>query len=250
MKKINIFFITAGVLSILVINALFLFGLQKQQIKNNELIQTTVHTEVSKALPKKQIIPLKTPNNGLLVEDINFQQKLESLELSLKYLSRVTKVTPKDKHKEDQDIQRDAFVAYAAIEAQRKTDSLENVINQLNQLVESNAILLSQVNSKTVLLEESTKAVKPYYDSVSIVFRTRKTSIKGNIENQSFSNFQYGQVLSFDNSIPEYIKAFTDSKGSAITPEAAKEFLQKKSFWINSIDLINHNAIVNCTQNM
>jgi len=46
------------------------------------------------------------------------------------------------------------------------------------------------------------------------------------------------------------MNAFTDNKGVAISNEAAKEFLQQKSFWVNSIDLKNHNAIVKCTQNM
>jgi len=168
MKKTNIFLITVGVLSILVINALFLLELHTQQINNTELIQTTVQSEVSK-LPKKQVSALTTPSNDL-VKDINFQHKMDSLNLSFKLLSKVTKFVPKDKQKKEQDKQRDAFVAYAAIEAQRKADSLENVVSQLTQLVKSNIILLSQVHSKTVVLEESSKAVKPYYDSVSIIF--------------------------------------------------------------------------------
>lgn len=217
---------------------------------NKGRIRELINTEVSEVLSKKEIHALPKNTQELSIKDVAFQQKIDSLSLSVKLLSKVEKFTPKDTQKREIDKQRDAFIAYAAIEAQRKTDSLENVVSQLTQVVKSNKILLSQVHSKTDVLEESTKAVKPYYDSVSIVFRTRKTSITGKIEKQSFSSFQYGQVFSFDNTIPDYMNAFTDSKGIAISTEAAKEFLQQKSFWVNSIDLINHNAIIKCTQNM
>jgi len=244
MKKIIITLVVLFVALTLSVGVTFVY-FQKQ-------MKAQIDEKIERKFEKLPVHEIKTTT--LMQEsdkDIAFRRKFDSISLSYKILSKkilapAVKSTPK---KEDKDLQKkeNAFVAYASIAAQRKADSLENVVNELSQMAKSAIILANQAQSQK---PEKTNSVQHYYDNVSIVFRTRQTSLTAKVDQQTFSNFQYGQVFHFENSIPEYMSAFTDNKGGSISNEAAKKFLQGKSFFVNSIDLKNHNAVVKCSQNM
>ena len=128
---------------------------------------------------------------------------------------------------------------------QIKIDSLEKVVNELTRLIKSNIAFAPQVQVN-ITPTEKPKTPQLFSSDISIIFRTRKNSISGKIK-QDISNFQYGQLFHFENTLPEYLCAFTDNKGSAIGNEEVKKFLLKKSFWINSIELKEQNSIINCS---
>lgn len=236
---------------IILLSNFFFFELQKGKRNNSEIIKTIVNTELSKALSKTQVSVL--PNNTQNLSKKN--EHLDSLSYQVKNLliSKIPNSGIQDKQKDVQDKQRNASLTLAVIKAQIKNDSLENEVNQLSQLVRSNFIQATNIiqtkEMQSKAIEMKTE-VQPYYNDISVVFRTRRTFITAKVEQQYFSNFQYGQVFHFDNSIPEYMSAFTDNKGAIISNDEAKIFLQQKSFWVNAIDLRDHKQIVKCVQNI
>jgi len=236
------------------ITAILLFGgfsfyvFQQLKAETTTLIKTTVQAEVIKKIPKTEVEVIKNTQDS--EKDIAFQHKIDSLNLAFKILANIPKSVSQDKQQQEQDKQRNAILLITAVKAQIKADSLENVIKELTSMVKTNFIVTqaNQAQSKQVVLE-SPKTVKPFYENVSMIFRTRQSFISAKVDQNFFSNFQYGQVFHFDNSIPEYMTAFSDNKGGSISNEAAKNFLQGKAFYVNSIDLKNHNAVVKCFQN-
>lgn len=131
---------------------------------------------------------------------------------------------------------------------QVKIDSMEHRFSELSGLIKTNIISTTPPPIlANPLSEAKIRMTDSYYTDISIVFRSRKSLIKGKIQQQYFSSLQYGQLFLFENSIPEFMYDFTDMKGAAISKDEAKEFLIHKSFWINSIELKDKDAIINCS---
>lgn len=133
---------------------------------------------------------------------------------------------------------------------QINVDSLKMEVANLASLVKilANRPIKAEVpKAELTKTELPEKTVHPYYSDVNIIFRTRNSFMTAKIKPQYKLELQYGQLFRFENALPEYLYNFTDKKGNSITPESAKEFLIKKSFYLNSVELKDNNAVVNCS---
>jgi len=135
---------------------------------------------------------------------------------------------------------------------QINVDSLKMEVANLALLVKTLAtkpIKIELPKAEQPKAERSEKTVKhPYYTDVDIIFRTRNSYIIGKIKPQYKMELAYGQLFRFENALPDYLFEFTDKKGNSITQESAKDFLIKKSFFLNSVELKDNNTVVNCSQ--
>jgi len=133
---------------------------------------------------------------------------------------------------------------------QINVDSLKMEVANLATLVKilANRPIKAEVPKAELTKKElPEKTVHPYYSDVNIIFRTRNSFMTAKIKPQYKLELQYGQLFRFENALPEYLFDFTDKKGNSITQESAKEFLIKKSFYLNSVELKDNNAVVNCS---
>jgi len=229
-----------GCFSLLItIGVLSYFAFQKIQ-DDNLAVQNKLNIELHKAIAAKQnVVPNDTAKD---IEIEKLFQSLDSINKALKKNS--TKETGIVQQPNLQNLYKRISLIEPGTSQQIKIDSLENKVNLLSQLVKSNL-----ANSKPIIAEKTEKAktLQTYYDDIKIIFKTRNSFITGKVQPQYFSSLQYGQVFRFVNSIPEYMFAFTDKKGNSISNIEAKEFLSNKSFWLNSVELKEKKAVINCS---
>jgi hypothetical protein len=241
MKTTNIISILSLVL-LIVLGTLSYYGYQQMQNDNAEL-KNTLNIELRKALSQqKNDVPKDTAQDiAVLTQKLNLGI-LDSINSVLKKNSTKTQITSQANL---QNLYNRISLITPGTSQQIKIDSLENKVKLLSQLVRSN--LANQ--SKPVIVEktEKSKTLQTYYDDISIIFKTRNSYITGKVQPQYFSNLQYGQVFRFVNSIPDYMYSFTDKKGNNISNIEAKEFLSNKSFWLNSVELKEKKAVINCS---
>lgn len=241
MKTTNILTI-ASLILLISLGIFSYFGYQQMQNDNAEL-RNTLNIELRKALSQqKNDTPKDTAQDiAVLTQKLNLGI-LDSINSVIKKNSTKTQITSQANL---QNLYKRISLITPGTSQQVKIDSLENKVKILSQLVKSN--LVNQ--SKPVIVEKTEKAktLQTYYDDISIIFKTRNSYITGKVQPQYFSNLQYGQVFRFVNSIPDYMYSFTDKKGNNISNIEAKEFLSNKSFWLNSVELKEKKAVINCS---
>lgn len=241
MKTTNILII-ASLLLLFSLSILSYIGYQKMQNDNAEL-RNTLNIELRKALSQqKNEAPKDTAQDiAVLTQKLNLGI-LDSIDSVIKKNSNKTQITSQANL---QNLYKRISMITPGTSQQIKIDSLENKVKILTQLVKNN--ITNQPKQINVEKTEKTKSLQTFYDDISIIFKTRNSYITGKIQPQYFSNLQYGQVFRFVNSIPEYMYSFTDKKGNNISNNEAKEFLSNKSFWLNSVELKEKKAVINCS---
>jgi hypothetical protein len=241
MKTTNILTI-ASLMLLISLGILSYFGYQQMQNDNAEL-RNTLNIELRKALSQqKNDAPKDTAQDiAVLTQKLNLGI-LDSINSVIKKNSTKTQITSQANL---QNLYKRISLITPGTSQQIKIDSLENKVKILSQLVKSN--LANQSKPAIVEKTEKSKTLQTYYDDISIIFKTRNSYITGKVQPQYFSNLQYGQVFRFVNSIPDYMYSFTDKKGNNISNIAAKEFLSNKSFWLNSVELKEKKAVINCS---
>jgi len=242
MKTIKILLIACFTL-LIAFGILSFFAFQEMQ-ENNLEVQNKLNIELRKAISTQQniVAPIDTAHDIAVMNQKLNQGLLDSINNILKKGLAKMPTSPQPNL---QNLYKRISLIEPGTSQQVKIDSLENKVKLLSQLVKSN--LANQ--AKPIIIERSEKAktLQTYYDDISIIFKTRNSFITGKVQPQYFSNLQYGQVFRFVNSIPEYMYAFTDKKGNSISNVEAKEFLSNKSFWLNSVELKEKKAVINCS---
>jgi len=241
MKTTNIISIVSLTL-LIVLGTLSYLGYQQMQIDNVEL-KNTLNIELRKALSQqKNDTPKDTAKDiAELTQKLNLGI-LDSINSVIKKNSTKTQITSQANL---QNLYKKISLITPGTSQQIKIDSLENKVKILTQLVKNN--LTNQPKQINVEKTEKTKSLQTFYDDISIIFKTRNSFITGKVQPQYFANLQYGQVFRFVNSIPDYMYSFTDKKGNNISNIEAKEFLSNKSFWLNSVELKEKKAVINCS---
>lgn len=242
MKTIKTLLIACFTL-LLTLGVLFYFAFQKMQ-EDNLAVQSKLNIELRKAISTKQNSedPKDTTHDIAVMNQKLNQGLLDSINNVLRRgLAKMPIAPPANL----QNLYKQISFIEPGTSQQVKIDSLENKVSSLSQLVRTNLA----IQAKPIIAEKSekTKTLQTYYDDINIIFKTRNSFITGKVQPQYFPSLQYGQVFRFVNSIPDYMFAFTDKKGNSISNVEAKEFLSNKSFWLNSIELKEKKAVVNCS---
>lgn len=239
MKTITTLLIACFAL-LLALGTLSYFAFQKLQ-EDNLAVQNKLNIELHKAMSTKQnfVVPNDTAQGIAVMNQKLNQGLLDSINNVLRRGLAKMPITPQPNL---QNLYKQISLIEPGTSQQIKIDSLENKVNSLSQLVKSNL-----ANQSKPIIAEKTKTLQTYYDDIKIIFKTRNSFITGKVQPQYFPSLQYGQVFRFVNSIPDYMFAFTDKKGNSISNIEAKEFLSNKSFWLNSVELKEKKAVINCS---
>lgn len=218
------------------------FAYNKMQ-ENNIAVQNTLNISLRKAISTKQVLVAAPIDTGKDIIEMNKKLNEGLFDSINNVLKRGLAKIPKTTQPNLQNVYK--TMSNSGLQ-QLKIDSLERNVHKLSMIILSN-----QGQPKQVIAEKTTKdelSKQSYYNDVNIIFRTRNSFITGKIKPQYKINLQYGQLFRFENNLPEYVCNFTDKKGNTISDDSAKDFLIKKSFYVNSVELKDNNAIVNCFQ--
>lgn len=227
---------------VILLFVLFQAAIAILSLNENKKEQETIKQEINLVQESLQQIKQPTtagPEENYNSDFVDIKSSISSLNESI-YELKGKSFAPKAAPKED-------FTRYRKLALFRpepsKIDSLYACVTELNYLIKAS------LNRPQVLAEkgESIKAVAPYYRDISIVFKTRKSSIFAKVQQQYWTNLRYGQVFYFEKTVPSYLYNFTNSAGTAMTLEQVKEFLIQKEFWLNSIELRENQALINCS---
>lgn len=242
MKTTNIISIASLVL-IIALGVLSYLGYTKMQNDNAEL-KNTLNISLRKAMSTKQnyVVPNDTAQDIPVMNQKLNQGLLDTIDNVLRRGLAKMPIAPQANL---QNLYKQIPLIEPGTSQQVKIDSLENKVSSLSQLVRTN--LAIQAKPIAVEKAEKTKTLQTYYDDINIIFKTRNSFITGKVQPQYFSNLQYGQVFRFEHAIPDYMYSFTDKKGNNISNTEAKEFLSNKSFWLNSVELKEKKAVINCS---
>lgn len=209
------------------------------KMENYNTARIEAEKQIQKSLGAKQEKSV-SKDTFVLAENFHFQHFLDSIFNKKTNLIKIPTFNFQPK-------MNDAIAT-----GQINVDSLKMEVANLATLVKNlaNRPIKAEVPkaelTKTELPEKTVK--HPYYTDVDIIFRTRNSYITGKIKPQYKLELQYGQLFRFENALPDYLFEFTDKKGNSITQESAKDFLIKKSFYLNSVELKDNNTVVNCSQ--